>query len=397
MIPFARKQDEDIVDYLIRLYSKRTEYGLSNKDVAELLNKAEDTEFDESRWRKIYQAWVNYFEGYVERNFSNAQEYNKHAMDVMEMKRIDTEKMMNRLRDQVREYKKMIRSMGRFEHLVDVLKEEVSALPYDYEPVQFAEVTDRETIILLSDWHIGTEFYGRFNEYNIDIARERIQTITEKIKNYLKKNPSKVVHVANLGDMISGVIHVSTKIQAEENVVKQIKIASEELARLIREIAPLTERVEFYNIVGNHGRISPQKDATASNDENFEKLIPWHLEIRLAEVPNLTIHEDMDGLCEAEVQGQKVVFGHGDFDRKANVVTRLPQLLGYVPDYIFLGHTHSHYSDNKGITTVVVNPSLIGADDYATQGRFGHFVGQTIVGFEDSEFGVDREIKVITA
>lgn len=396
-LEIIRKRHEELIDYMIRLYENRAQYGLSNQEVAELLNKEDDVEYDESRWRKIYQAWQNYFSEYVTKKFDDAEGYNAHILDNFEMLRIESEKAKVRMRDQKREYNKLIREQGRFEHLRDVLIEEIQSLPaaYDFIEVDENQKEENEIVILLSDWHVGNTHYGQFNQYDIDIFLSRLDTLIKKIHLYLDKNPTKRVHIANLGDMISGIIHVSSRIQAEEHVVKQIKIASEALAQLVSSVARRVEKVEFYNVIGNHGRVSADKNATASMDENFEKLIAWHLELRLAEFENISIYEDIDGFIEAEVNGTNVVFAHGDFDKKNNV-SKISNLLRKPIDYVFLGHTHNHYTEMQMSTKVVVNPSMMGADDYSTQGRFGNHVAQTIVNVCVTEQGLDDEVKMLT-
>src|SRR5699024_3124257 len=55
-----------------------------------------------------------------------------------------------------------------------------------------------------------------------------------------------------------------------------------------------------------------------------------------------------DGLIETEIAGKKFILTHGNFDRQANSAYRLPQLLGYVPDYIISGHTHHDFQKDFG-------------------------------------------------
>jgi DNA repair exonuclease SbcCD nuclease subunit len=56
-----------------------------------------------------------------------------------------------------------------------------------------------------------------------------------------------------------------------------------------------------------------------------------------------------------------------------------------VPSYIIGGHVHHNYEKEYGRTTVVVNGSLIGADDYAMQGRYGAKPSQKFMVFDEVE------------
>ena len=76
-------------------------------------------------------------------------------------------------------------------------------------------------------------------------------------------------------------------------------------------------------------------------------------------------------MIETEILGQRGILVHGDYDKGTNVVTKLPQLLGYVPDFVIGGHYHRESIMDYGKTTFITNGSLCGADSYAIQNRLG--------------------------
>ena len=185
--------------------------------------------------------------------------------------------------------------------------------------------------------------------------------------------------------MVHGLIHVSTKIQSEEDVIQQIITASDLLTDFIKEFADMGIQIEYYNVIGNHGRVVPNKNEVAGVEENFEKLILKYLELSFNKYDNVNMTGCQDGLIETEIVGKKFILTHGNFDRQANSAYRLPQLLGYVPDYIISGHTHHDFQKDFGRTMVIVNPSLIGADDYAASGRYGGRAGQKFIVFNEND------------
>jgi hypothetical protein len=206
--------------------------------------------------------------------------------------------------------------------------------------------------------------------------------LVSQIIKYGMKNDISTLHIAQLGDLISGAIHVSTRVQSNEDLIEQIKYVSEVLAEVISTLANAFPTIKYYNVIGNHGRAGHKNDVGIK--ENFEYLIPWYLESRLREFTNVEIITDTDGYITAPVLNEQFVFVHGNYDRVEQCVTRLPQLLGYVPDYIAGGHIHHNYEKEYGKTTVVVNGSLIGADDYSTSGRFGGSPSQKFMVFNDN-------------
>src|SRR5699024_8210008 len=321
-------------------------------------------------------------------------------------------------------------------------------------------------MVVLSDWHLGAEHNGRFNKFNSDVARYRINKVKQKTYDKVKKEEIQTLHIANLGDMVHGIIHVSTKIQSEEDVIQQVitaseylkdfigtflqegiyvkyynvignhgrvtpskndvydKVKKEEIQTLhianlgdmvhgiihvstkiqseedvIQQVITASEYlkdfigtflqegiyVKYYNVIGNHGRVTPSKNDVAGIEENFEKLILTILDTAFSQYLNYESIGCQDGLIETEIVGKKFILTHGNFDKNTNAAHRLPQLLGYVPDYIISGHIHHDTSKDFGRTMHIVNPSLIGADDYATSGRFGGRAGQKIITFDEND------------
>jgi len=198
-----------------------------------------------------------------------------------------------------------------------------------------------------------------------------------------KKNNISTLHVAQLGDIVSGIIHVSTRVQSNEDIIQQVKYVSETLSEIIAELASEFENIEFYNIIGNHGRTGQKSEVGLK--ENFEYITPWYLETRLRDFDNVNIISDDDGYIASNIFNKKVVYVHGNFDRLDHAVKRLPQILGIIPDYIFGGHVHHNYEKEYGVTTVITNSSLVGVDDYAMQNRFNSKPSHKFMIFDEKE------------
>ena len=394
-LEIIRKKDEDLVDYMIRLYENRAALGLSNQEVADLLNKEDGSEYDESRWRKLYQAYKNFFEEWIMKQGSDDKGYNEAILDRYELMRIESKKQEIRFRDLRNEYNRLIANSARFEALRDAIKEAVQSLPPKYDIIKPIEDEEkRELVVLLADWHVGERYYGTFNSYDLEIFHQRIETLLKKIHKHLRKNPVNTVHIASLGDQISGQLRVSSRVSNEIDTIQQIKIASEALAYVISSIANVVENVEVYTVNGNHSRSQSNKEELASEEDSFEKIIPWYLEERLKDYDNITLTDSKDGFIHTQILDNEVVFAHGHLDSKNNA-TRIGRKLKTHLDYIFLGHTHSQETINDYGTKVIVSPSLMGENSYASQGRFGNQVGQTIVSICVTPEGTDEEIKVL--
>src|SRR5699024_4063580 len=223
-----------------------------------LLNEVSGEDWNEAKWRRP-------IEGYFQVN-GYLKEENQSGLDTLELQEIQDEKLelqkeKLKFRDQKREFNNKLRRMARLEHLEDYLKEITDELePVSLPVEQQRENNGSEAMVVLSDWHLGAEHNGRFNKFNSDVARYRINKVKQKTFDKVKKEEIQTIHIANLGDMIHGIIHVSTKIQSEEDVIQQDITASEYLKDFIGTFLQEGIYVKYYNVIGNHGRVTPSNN-----------------------------------------------------------------------------------------------------------------------------------------
>ena len=383
MNEYIKKSEESITSYWIRLYKNRQAYGLTFAECGALMNEVTGTDWNEAKWRREMEGYLKVSEYLSEENPTGLS-----SLELQELQdeKLEMQKEKLKFRDQKREFNNKLRRMARLEHLEDYLKEVTEELdPVSLPVEEQQENNGSEAMVVLSDWHLGADFDGRFNKFNSDVARYRINKVKQKTYDKVKKEEIQTLHIANLGDMVHGIIHVSTKIQSEEDVIQQVITASEYLKDFIGTFLQEGIYVKYYNVIGNHGRVTPSKNDVAGIEENFEKLILTILDTAFSQYLNYESIGCQDGLIETEIVGKKLILTHGNFDKNTNAAHRLPQLLGYVPDYIISGHIHHDTSKDFGRTMHIVNPSLIGADDYATSGRFGGRAGQKIITFDEND------------
>ena len=398
MSSILRGTQESLPEYHFRLYETKSEHGMSNQAIADLLNKEYGTDYDESKFRKEYQAYTRVWKDMIEsKQLSSIPEEFAEEMAKEQLKFNEKNRALTKmLQDQRREYRKLLDYSGRFEHIKNEIFEVVHALEFNpnfvIEPNELDN--EKELIVLMSDWHLGTVVNSSRNSVNTEVLKDRVHYYLKETLKEIKQNKHQKVILAGMGDFIAGLIHVSSRVQAEEDTIRQVMIASELISEFIANVASITPNVTYLNIVGNHGRTSPQKDA-ATQEDNFEKMILWYAQARLSNFDNITYLEDEDGLVELDILGDKAIFGHGDNDRQASASDKLAQMLGYVPNWVFLGHTHHDYSKSHGTSTVIVNPSLIGGDKYSISGRFGIGAAQKLVTLEKTKFGVVHTVKTI--
>ena len=391
MNEYIKRKEESITSYSIRLYKNRKNYGLTFQECGDLLNEVSGEEFSEAKWRRPVQHYLEIQE-YLEQE--NPTGVDSDVLEEIELEKIELQKQQIRMRDKKRELNALIRRQARLENLEDYFKEVTENFEGVSLPISKSNANDKkEAAIIISDWHIGMKFDGRFNTFNHEVAEQRIAKVKDKTLDTVRKENIDTLHIANLGDMISGGIHVSTRVQAEEDVIQQVIRASEYLKQFVKTFLDEGIQVKYYNIIGNHGRYQSNKSEVAGIEENFEKLILTILDTAFSNYDNYNSTGCRDGIIETEISGQKIILAHGDYDKSTNAALRLPQLFSYVPNYIITGHIHHSTSKDFGVTEHIVNPSLIGADDYATGGRFGGKPGQKLILFNESDIESITTIK----
>ena len=299
----------------------------------------------------------------------------KLKLDKIQLKEIEFEKEKIRFQDQKREYRNLIRIEARWEHLQEEMIKSINKLNIDKpllnkSHLDFKSSNDTEASLCLSDWHTGLETDNYFNKYNIDIEKQRVGRLTQKVKRYCINNKVKILHVELLGDMINGLIHLSTRVSNEEDVINQTMICAEILSEMLTDLSNVVEQINVYSTYGNHSRVTASiKDSL--NMENFERLIPWYLKTRLKNFPNIHIIDNQfdEELIAYKVHGEYIFGLHGHHDKPNSVVDNWSKMLKIFPREVHLGHLHKHYESEDYDILVSVNGSLCGVEEFSKQIR----------------------------
>lgn len=268
-----------------------------------------------------------------------------------------------RVQDQKREYNKLLREQARYEHLIDVVEKKIDELePLNLGGYYESNPTETEAVLILSDFHYGLEVDNVLNEYNTDIAKERLKTLLDKTIYYCNIHKVQKLHLGLAGDLICGAIHLQSRVAAEEDLISQVINVSELLANFINSLKSKIPEVKVWGVIGNHSRVNADKKSNMPA-ENFERLIFKYIEMRL---PSITVATNgLEDWITFKVKGKTVFMTHGDKDSLSNIKLHAVNLLGKVPDRIYFGHIHHlNIKDDNG-TEIVVNGSIVSTDEYA--------------------------------
>lgn len=382
MNEYIKRDEESITSYWIRLYKNRQSYGLTFKECGDLMNEVTGSSWNEAKWRREMEGFLKVSE-YLQKE--NPTGITSNELQEIQEEKLELEKEKVKMRDQRREFRNQLRKLARLEHLEDYLKETTEEL----EPIKLDTIvrnkknSGKELLVGLSDWHIGMSINSKFNTFNKEIAIKRLSKLRQKTMDKVLKEDIQTIHIANLGDLIHGLIHISARVSSEENTIEQVITASEMVKEFIKPFLDLGIQVEYYNICGNHSRIVANKSESGSEEESFEKLILTIIDTAFSRYSNYHSTGSEFGMIEVNIKNEKVVLTHGHLDKGSGIVNKLPQMLGYPPTLVFTGHFHSESIKDYGVTTHIISGALCGSDDYATNLRLAGKPSQKILVITD--------------
>ena len=265
----------------------------------------------------------------------------------------------------------------------------VSELPFEKYEFKFnkRKAGTRYAVALFSDAHIEETVKSAsvmgLNEYNVKIARERIEKYFANLVSCLNTDKVEYLLFASLGDTISGFIHEELSQSNELTPLEATFEAQNLIYNGLKYICDNTElkHIKFVGIVGNHSRVTNKIQHSNGYKMSYEWLMYKNIQ-KQAELEGLPIEFDIpesEMAIEDTSDGKRFLFIHG-FQIKGSgngTVCGIYPSLGrlslkygkvYKQDKIYLGHFHSCIS----IPNAVVNGSIIGYNSYALTNGFAY-------------------------
>lgn len=353
-------------------------------EIAEFLNRTfrEDpmSYFDSSVYRKRYRLFVEAYEGIF-----SAENFTESQINEYEVQKRELEKAKIKLRDERTDLQRSIRESARVESFLELVERSMakSVEPFEYKPSPIIN-SDEDMIVCLSDLHAGIEINNWWNTYDTSILKQRLYKYLDEIADIQKTHQCKNCYLVLGGDQISGLIHENLRLQNNENVVEQVKIAVTYIGEFIYVLQDLFENIDVYSIAGNHSRLNPNKNNHLRGEE-LDEMIPFCLKLQF--VNNDKVHiQDSDTNCIDNTVvafktrgGKRFYIVHGDKDTPSNVVKNLTLMSGTKPDAIIMGHRHHTALDTEHNVKVVQCGSMVGTDDYCVDKRISGSPEQSVI------------------
>lgn len=300
----------------------------------------------------------------------------------LENKKDEIQKQKMILSDKKTEINRYLRKWARAENLLNEIKqacqEVAGTIPLKRLPPK--EPLNKEGILLLSDWHVGQYSSNSWNTFNEVELRRRVSYVTERALHYARLNMVDKLHCFVLGDLINGLIHITTRINNQDQVIHQVILAAELLTQMFNEISKEIPVVAYFSR-GNHDRVSPNKKESIDS-ESFFDLIPWYLKSRFNPQDTSVVLKDNEidpEIIRAEILGHVCLGVHGHKDKPQQAAKQLSTFIKEIPEFIFMGHYHSGLEMDDNGTEIIVNSSLCGTDDFAVSLRRNSKAGQKLL------------------
>lgn len=353
--------------YFYRICSMKESLGFTWPQMAEIFNNEFGCSKGDTAYRKKWAAFNDVFNANADKIVGDNTL--KEQLD-------EIYKAKRQLWDQRREYNKMLTNDARADHLVERLIEAAKAAPLkDYSKIFTFKSgkSSEEAVLCLSDWHYGQVSSNIWNEYNVDICKDRVSKLFNKVSRALQEHNIKTLHIALLGDFVNGAIHTGCRVAAEEDTCDQLMHVSEILANFINAISVCANHVNVYSTYGNHARTIQNKDDSIHSD-NMERVIPWWLKQRLKDNHRVNIIDsEYYEFIYFNVCGHNIVCTHGDLDKFKDIGVVVNSLFtkkyGKTIDYTFSADKHHLEAfEQFGIESTLVG-SLCGTDEYANNKR----------------------------
>ena len=390
MVELKRLENENEEQYIWRVAQAKDAGLIDMKwdELGEVINQElyGDNEEDYRHsdvYRKPYIHAKKFYEAGVFSQFDE-DEYTEKLGD----QKRELEKAKVAFRDERNSWNKQNRIEARVEETLDNLERELQTIGQSTFKVDNnigIDGGDNSLIVMLSDLHTGQTFNSPFGLYNTDVLKDRLNQLLNKTITIGRRHGSVMVNVVLLGDQISGNIHNTIQVSNRENVIEQIKIASEVITWFCVELSKVFGFVNVYECAGNHSRLISNKEM-AIHDERLDNLITWIIKQMTAHIDTIKVHDNDaakidSGISMFELYGKEYVAVHGDYDvLNKTGVGNLSMMLGKIPYAIMNGHNHFPSNADINGVKVIQGGSMAGAgDSYTVEKRLTGKPNQTVL------------------
>ncbi len=358
---------ESFDEYCHRISNLRNSLNLTWKEITDIINYTYGCKYSDWYYR-------NKEKKYLQNTLEDADQ------SLISEDLLNLAKLRVQLSDERSQINAMIRRMSREDTLKEIALEVVKNISKEKQLVfkssNYQESLNKEALLLISDWHYGNEINNIYNVYNPEIAKKRIYQLYELTVQKCLFNNIKHLHIANLGDMISGNIHLPLRINSRIDVITQVIEVSELICEFICDLSKHFS-ITYYSTSDNHSRIESNKKESIDL-ESLYRITDWYIKNR---IPNINYVENKFGqsIATMNILGYSIACVHGDKDKPDTLIDKLSNFTESSYSLICTAHEHHFSANEKHGTLMICNGSLMGTDDYAFNLRLHSKPSQNLI------------------
>lgn len=209
-----------------------------------------------------------------------------------------------------------------FTGLVNKLKDNQLIKNIQYK-TPFSGKQIESAVLLLSDIHIGKtnifmnpETGALESTYNSAIFQKQAQNLFISIRRIidLLSTSYKIekLYIFSLGDIVDNdLIYRGQKFFVDMNSGEQLWTGTAVIAEMFRELLGVFKEVEVFSVPGNHGRMTPQREASFAT-RNFDYHFMRILEIIFANEPRIKFNIPQSYFAYPRIYNHRYFIHHGD-------------------------------------------------------------------------------------
>ncbi len=346
--------------------------------------------------------------GYFRTEYFKNKMY-KNSEDFSESKELD-KKLQDIRRERIKlqtvnlERSRIDRNVSRQEMYYEYVGSTCDALPLpDFKPIIVNQKNIVQYLVSIADVHYGAKFVSENNEYSPEIAKERFESLTGELINFILDRNIGKLHIASLGDLIQGVLRVSDLKLNDSSIVKATVEISRLIGKMLNELSVYVEIDYYHTPSANHTQIRPLgTKASEIADEDMEYLIGNYIKDLCGNNERINIHLADEGkqYIKIPIFTYEILAMHGHQLRNVeSSIKDLSMLRRKFIDYLILGHFHSgkEIPSSEGVcndTEILISPSFIGSDPYSDSIMKGGKSSVKIYGFDENK-GHTETYKII--
>lgn len=264
----------------------------------------------------------------------------------------------------------------------------------EFKPYQTNIVDDVEHyyLVTLSDVHYGAKFQSENNEYSPEIFKERLKYLLTNLIDFVERKQIKKLWIAELGDSLQGLIHMTDLKINDTAVVKAVVDFSRLIASFLNELSVYVD-IEYTHVPSANHTQNRVLGAKASElaEEDMEYVIGNYISDLLRDNNRVQVKLADEGkqYVQIDIPEYSIYAMHGHQIKDINnSVKNLSMLIGKQIDTLILGHYHSgkEIPVGEGVShdiEVLISPSFIGSDPYADKLMCGSKGAVKIYGFDE--------------